>query len=256
MKPGFIFVTLCFLLTTLRAQEAKPFDEIQLQKPLSGRLVAQSDIDDSYDPFADYSEFDQDSDEESDIYFFRHGRFFTIGFAFGLRGFTDNLNSLYTSAPTYGLFLSYFFDMRLAVQFGFNTGDYAFNLSTPTDSETGNVSLTFLHLNLKYYFNTQNLTRGLANLNPYVFGGFSNLYRTYTLNSSDGFGKDATMGLDVGAGLEIPLFKKKSYFGIQGAYRFFTFKDEGALLELNGAPTTAKPSGDSYDLLGILGMNF
>ncbi len=256
MKSFIVFVSVGFLCLSLKAQEFKTSEEINLIKPLSGPLLAQSDIDDSYDPFADYSEFDQDSDEESDIHFFRHGRFFTIGFAFGLRGFTDQLNSLYSSAPTYGLFLSYFFDMRLAIQFGFNTGDYAFNLSTPTDSESGNVSLTFLHLNLKYYFNTQNLTRGLANLNPYIFGGFANIYRTYTLNSSDGFGKDATTGLDIGAGLEIPLFRKKSYFGIQGAYRFFTFKDEGATLELNGAPTTAKPSGDSFDVLGIMGMNF
>jgi hypothetical protein len=242
-----------FVSISAKAEDFLKLDQHQLQKPT---LIAQGDVDDTYDPFADYSEFDQDSDEESDIHFFRNGRFFTIGFGFGLRGFTDNLNSLYSSGPTYGLFMSYFFDLRLALQFGFNTGDYAFNLQMPTETITGNVSLTFMHINLKYYFNTQNVTRGLANLNPYMFGGFAQVYRTYTLNNVDGFGRDATTGIDIGAGLEIPLFRKKSFFGIQGAYRYFSFKDEGGPMTINQVPTNAVPSGDSFDFLGILGMNF
>ena len=32
----------------------------------------------SFDPFSDYSEFDESSDEEADINFFRNGRFLTV----------------------------------------------------------------------------------------------------------------------------------------------------------------------------------
>ena len=50
----------------------------------SSYLLAQNkgsgEDDDSYDPFADYSEFEEDSQEEADIHFFRNGRFFTLGF--------------------------------------------------------------------------------------------------------------------------------------------------------------------------------
>ena len=55
--------TFCF---SMAAQaQAEP------QKP--SYLLAQAEVDDSYDPFSDYSEFDEASDEEADINFFRHG---------------------------------------------------------------------------------------------------------------------------------------------------------------------------------------
>ncbi|MCE3011081.1 MAG: porin family protein [Proteobacteria bacterium] len=220
---------------------------------------AQSESDDSYDPFADYSEFDEASEEEADINFFRNGRFFTLGFAGGMRGYTSSLGSLYENAPTYGVYLSYFFDLRLAIQFGFLTGDSPFklNVNDPNKNLDGNVSLTMLNADLKYYFNTQNVTRGLADLNPYLLGGFSQIYRTLTLSDNPGFGRDATIGVDLGAGLEIPMWRRKAYFGIQGTYRYFSFKDENSfLLGKDGAPTTVKPQGDSFDILAILGLNF
>ena len=39
---------------------------------------AQYEGDDVYDPFADYSEFEENSQEEADINFFRNGRFFNV----------------------------------------------------------------------------------------------------------------------------------------------------------------------------------
>lgn len=220
-------------------------------------LLAQND--DSYDPFSDYSEFDEASDEEADIHFFRNGRFFTIGFAAGMRAFTDQLNTLYSSGATYGVFLSYFFDLKLALQFGFNTGDYGFQLTTPNEpSLNGNVSMTFIHANLKYYLNTQNVTRGLADLNPYFLGGFSQVYRTITLQGLDGFGKEAAIGIDVGLGMEIPIMRRRAYFGIQGVYHYVNFKDETTVIvnPISQTPSNHMPKGDTYDVMGILGMNF
>ncbi|MFN7453632.1 MAG: hypothetical protein ACK5RO_03130, partial [Pseudobdellovibrionaceae bacterium] len=85
----------------------------------------------------------------------------------------------------------------------------------------------------------------------------SQIYRTLTLSDNPGFGRDATIGVDLGAGLEIPMWRRKAYFGIQGTYRYFSFKDENSfLLGKDGAPTTVKPQGDSFDILAILGLNF
>ena len=44
---------------------------------------AQYDGDDVYDPFADYSEFEENNQEEADINFFRNGRSFNVNFLFG-----------------------------------------------------------------------------------------------------------------------------------------------------------------------------
>ena len=182
-------------------------------------LLAQVDPEEAYDPFADYSEFDEETDEEADINFFRNGRFVTAGLAGGFRGFTGGMGKVYKSAPTYGVFLSYFFDLRLAFQLGFMTGDHAVDIATlpPTAiTYTGNVSISTLNFDLKYYLATQNLTKGLANLNPYILGGLAQYYRTYTIANVEGYSRDSTMGVDIGAGIEIPLMRKKAYLGLQG----------------------------------------
>lgn len=251
MKPSLL---LSFALLLLSPSLSWANDS--LYRP--GILLAQADADDSYDPFSDYSEFDEASDEEADINFFRNGRFFTVGFTGGMRSYTDNMAKIYSSSVTYGLFFAYFFDLRFAIQLGFMTGDSPFEINAPpAGSLSGNVSFTFLQMALKYYFNTQNVTRGLADLNPYFIGGFSQVYRTYTLsNNTSDLSRDSTIGLDIGAGLEIPMMRKKAYFGIQAMYHMINFKDENSYVLINSAPTNAKVAGDSFDILGIIGVNF
>lgn len=227
--------------------------------------VAQMDPDEAYDPFTDYSEFDEESDEEADINFFRNGRFLTAGVGGGIRGFTGNFADTYESGPDFGIFLTYFFDLRLAMSLSFQTGDHGVRFQTESggivkDTFTGNVSITSINVDLKYYMNTQNVTRGLADLNPYILGGFGNFYRTYTLTSTagavDGYARDSTMGFDLGAGLEIPLMRKKAFLGVQAVYHYVEFRDESKL-HVDGGDKLVKPiSGDFYSLHAIIGLNF
>ena len=222
-------------------------------------LMAQVDPDEAYDPFTDYSEFEEESDEEADINFFRNGRFFTLGIAGGYRGFTGNFADIYQGAPNFGLFLTYFFDLRLAMSLGFQTGDHAvlFTSNNSSNTYTGNVSITQINVDLKYYLNTQNVTRGLADLNPYIVGGFGQFYRTYTLSGLDTYARDNTMGFDLGAGVEIPLMRKKAYLGLQATYHLVEFSDENKKYVNGGTEILDKPiSGDFYNMLVILGINF
>lgn len=221
-------------------------------------LLSQVDPDEAYDPFTDYSEFDEESDEEADINFFRNGRFFTIGLAGGYRGFTGNFADTYAGGPTFGIFLSYFFDLSLAMSLGFQTGDHAVNFTVNNKAKTytGNASLTSINFDLKYYMNTQNVTRGLADLNPYLLAGFAQFYRTYTIAGLDGFSRDSTMGFDLGAGLEVPLMRKKAYLGIQGTYHYVNFGDENKSYIEGQEKLDKNISGDFYNFLLILGMNF
>ena len=223
-------------------------------------LLAQTDPEEAYDPFTDYSEFDEASDEEADINFFRNGRFFTVGLAMGPRGYTENLVKIYNMAPSFGLNLSYFFDLRMAFALSLMTGDSSMAFKTSASSYTGTVSLTQIGMALKYYYNTQNVTRGLADLNPYFLGGFSQVYRTQTIPTLDTAGRDSTMGVDFGAGLEIPLMRRKAFLGLQATYHYINFSDENKDFIKNAGGGTEqlenKFSGDFYDLLFVLGMNF
>ncbi len=99
---------------------------------MPGVLVAQAEGgDDAYDPFADYSEFEESADEEEDLNFFRNGRLLTVGFIGGYRGWTQTLSKIYTGNPAFGLYMCYFFDLRFALQFGFLTSDHTITITGP-----------------------------------------------------------------------------------------------------------------------------
>lgn len=220
--------------------------------------LAQMEPDEAYDPFTDYSEFDEASEEEADINFFKNGRFFTVGLASGYRGFTENFASAYTAAPSFGVFISYFFDLRFAFSLGFMMGDHnvQFNTTNPAGTYSGTVSISTLNFDLKYYLNTQNVTRGLADLNPYVIFGLAQFYRTYSLANIDGLAKDSTMGMEGGLGLEIPLMRKKAFLGLQATYQYVNFADENKQFVQGTQKLQYTLSGDIYNALVILGMNF
>ncbi|MGE0634483.1 MAG: outer membrane beta-barrel protein [Pseudobdellovibrionaceae bacterium] len=229
-----------------------------LAQTIGPQALAQDTADETYDPFSDYSEFEENAQEEADIHFFRNGRFVTMGLVAGPRSFTGNMGKVNGSAPMFGLFLSYFFDLRFALQFGFATGDHPFAVSGEAKTFTGNTTLSKNSFDLKYYFNTQNVTRGLASLNPYMLLGISNNTRTMTLSGVSGFARDSAMGFNFGLGIEIPMMRNKMFFGAQALYQYVNFKDENLELEL-GKPavkTGVKPAGDILEIIGILGINF
>jgi opacity protein-like surface antigen len=235
------------------------FNESSDWTPKKGVLLAQADGDDAYDPFADYSEFEESMDEEEDINFFRNGRLLTIGFIGGWRSWTGVLNQIYSSNPTFGVFLSYFFDLRFALQFGYLTSNHVLLIPTngTFDTVQGNINITDLSVTLKYYFNTQNVTRGLADLNPYVIGGFSQIYRTANVTGNSQFAKDSAFGFDIGAGLELPMMHNKMFFGAQVMFQLVNFPDDGTMyLDDLGRPTGVSPNGDTWNALAILGVNF
>lgn len=228
----------------------------------SSTARAQADTEENFDPFTDYSEYDDASDEEADINFFRNGRFLNFGLLAGYRGFTGNYARAYKPALLYGFSFSYFFDLRLALSLGYQTGDHGVSfktLGTVNSQYQGDVSFSTIDVNLKYYFNTKNVTRGLADLNPYFIGGFSQYTRTYNLTNVLPSGSERVFGLNIGGGIEIPMLKRKNFLGIQLMYHPVTFSDETRefVEEASGSSQLEYPlNGDLFDLAFIFGFNF
>src|SRR4051812_7528412 len=84
---------------------------------------------DTYEPFIDYDEFEVADEEEADVNFFRNGRFLTLGFMLGSQQFTQGMGDLMKRGTAYGLYLSYFFDLRFALQFGYLTSSHAISVT-------------------------------------------------------------------------------------------------------------------------------
>lgn len=230
----------------------------------------QSTIDESFDPFSDYNEYDQESEEEADIHFLRNGRYMTLAFSGGYRLFTGGFSKAYTPNFQYGAEFSYFFNLNLAMTIGYINGDNNVrfnsysgpNMTTISQPYSGNVNIQSIDLQAKYYFNTDNITKGLADLNPYSFLGTTYNTRSYSLDEILGSTPDVVWGFKFGGGIEMPILKKSAYVGFQLAYRYIQFPDEnkGFIQEgedsNNTKPISPHLDGDLIDLTVLLGINF
>lgn len=232
-----------------------------------------TDVDESFDPFSDYNEFEQDADEEADINFFKNGRMLTLGLQLGYRAFTDGFSQAYTPSLIYGFQFTYFFDMQTALGINYATGDnnVAFNsyndaaLTDFSNHYSGTVNIQALDISFKYYFNTENVTRGLADLNPYMSVGAAYFIRTYSISSESEITPDTVFGAKASLGIEIPLLRRQAYLGIQGTYYYVQFPDENKhfIEEAKSTPSGFAPSpvsphldGDMFDISTVLGINF
>lgn len=237
------------------------------------KSVAQSapEADDSFDPFSDYNEFEQETEEEADIHFLRNGRYLTLGLLAGYRDFTKGFSEGYEPSLDYGVQFSYFFDLNLAAALSYTTGDHnvmfqsftSSNLSQVSETYTGTVNIQIFDVHLKYYVNTDNVTKGLADLNPYLMVGTGYFVRTYNLNESFTNDPDKVLGFRLGGGIEIPMVQRRFYFGAQALYNFVQFPDENNYyIDEGGSGTPSLKDisphldGDIFEVNFILGTNF
>ena len=238
---------------------AKKFVLILFLSAISFGVHAQYEGDEVYDPFADYSEFEENSQEEADINFFRNGRFFNVGLLLGGRMFTGGMAEQAPPTVAPGLTLSFWFNLRLALQFSYINsqhilGPFLQNTAEPNgDQISGTMAVTSLQFDLKYYFNTNNVTRGLADLNPYILVGFSQNYRTFSEVGQTQIFSDDGAGFDLGVGIEIPVARNEMFIGAQFVYNLVTFGSENA--PVNDSNDIFL-DGDMMNLHLILGFNF
>lgn len=232
-----------------------------------------TEVDEGFDPFSDYNESEQSAEEEADINFFKNGRFLTLGLTIGYRGYTDGFSQGYSSAVSWGFQFSYFFDLQLATSLSYSLADSGVDFKSFNDASftsvsenyTGNVNIQIFSLNVKYYFNTENVTRGLAELNPYVLVGVGQYTRTYTLAQQLELVPDRPIGFSLAGGIEIPIMRHRGYLGLQGTYHFVQFPDEGndRIEETKAgsadpvfSPVRPRLRGDIYEIITTIGINF
>lgn len=248
-----ISIFICSMALTSEARKRNSRSNNSSREPAAASNAEEGD--DAYDPFADYSEFEYESDEQADINFFRNGRMLNIAFTGGYNMCTGTLGQKVQNGIKYGFNIAYFFDLRFAMQFSYLSGDYPIAFTSPARRITGVGTFTTLAFDTKYYFNTQNVTRGFAKLNPYMLIGFANQYKTLNFVGVPGNSKQAALGFDVGVGIEIPFMRKKMFWGGQVAYHHTNFKDAFTDFVYDG-DNYGNQYGDQIDFLGIVGINF
>lgn len=250
---GLCLVISSILFTSLHSDAKK-------KRSKSGRTPAQESQDsdseeDVFDPFADFSEFESNPDEEEDINFFKNGRMLTVGFLGGMVNYTGELGQKHQSSFRYGIYASYFFDLHFAVQLQWLGTDSPVSYRSPSSNLVGNSSLNALGFSVKYFLNTQNVKKGLADLNPYFIVGMSSYTRVIHLSEISGSISDKPMGFNGGMGIELPMLRRKMFWGAQLTYDLVNFKDENRPFIWDDV-NYGTSKGDLWTLAATIGMNF
>lgn len=202
---------------------------------------------DTYDPFADYSEFAIIKEEEQDVNFFNDGRFLSLGFLLQRVQPVGDLAQVYGGATGIHVFVSYFFDLRFALQvnLGYQDHKYVTVQETPVSSS---ANFKDLGLSIKYYINPDRIVYSLSRFNPYLLTGVSLVTETRSLAGvSDVYEKTHT-AYNFGLGFELPLPGKKFFLSGQVVYNFSSSFGQDDLL--------GNKTGDFISTALSFGLNF
>lgn len=222
-----LFFTFCALYSFAPVQA-------QQENPLSSSDSAEfpgNDEEILSGPFSEYGEFDSSEDEAEDERFFQYGRFFGIGLGIGNTTPTGNAGKLYQGGfPTVDFRISYWFDFNFALNVNVQNSTHSYDVAPD-----GLTSVNFFRLlmQIKYYFDTRNLSAPITFVGPHLIAGGGLYRRTDNIGSGTG---DATIantiesvnafGFNFGAGFELTLKPKKTYLQLEALVHMVSFRDQ------------------------------
>ncbi|MCM2278334.1 MAG: porin family protein [Oligoflexia bacterium] len=177
-------------------------------------------------PFTEYGEFNEEAEEAAETKFFQYGRFFGVSVGLGYEGATGNRGLLWTAGmPVIDLKVHYWFDFNLALNLGFSTVKHDFETSDDNGRHV-DVNLMRMGFDLRYYFDTKNISAPISFANPFVLLGLGSYTKTQvSIVDSATADTQSAFGVALGGGLEFVMSPRKSYFQIEGKLHLPSFED-------------------------------
>jgi opacity protein-like surface antigen len=196
--------------------------------PPTDRTNKPEEEDFSTTPYTEYGAFNQDKEEEEDTRFFQDGRFFGVSLGLGVETVDGNRGALYQGGfPTFDFKIHYWFDFNFALDIDFYYAKHYFNSVSTLYNGYWNVNILHLGVDLKYYFDTKNLSAAISFANPYLIVGGGSYTKTQsnTIGNTTTSESDSQLGFSGGAGLEFALKPKKVYFTAEAKIHIISFQD-------------------------------
>lgn len=218
-KQVLILILLSFLISaSVGAEEPNSSAAGKSQK-------AAEDDDYSESAFSGYGEFHQTREEEEDTNFFQNGRFFGVSLGVGFQFVDGNRGALWQGGfPGFDFKVHYWFDFNVAMDLGFSTATHYYDTQTLGLGHV-DVNIFRVGLDVKYYFDTKNMSAPISFANPYILAGGGSYSKTEYTATQEVPDTNTSMGITMGAGLEFVLSQRKTYFEVEGKVHFVTYKD-------------------------------
>jgi hypothetical protein len=194
------------------------------EHPHSDRTQLPEEDDYSNTPFTEYGEFNEEEVEAAETKFFQYGRFFGFSLGMGYQGVTGGRGLLYQGGfPLLDMKLHYWFDFNLALDINFHTAGNHFSTADRGDID---VNILMVGIDLKYYFDTKNLSAPIAASSPYLIVGFGPMTKTeHYANQSVTTPAETSMGLAAGGGLEFTISPRRTFFELEGKFYYAKYND-------------------------------
>jgi len=243
-SPSSVFTGVVFLMSILL------FDATARAETKPKGPPIEEEVDDT--PYTRYGEFNDEQAEADATRFFQYGRLFGLALGMGFEGATGNRGALWQGGfPCVDLKVQYWFDFNFALALGIQTTPHRFATVAPTNDRTS-VTLTRLGIDLKYYFNTRDLSAPISFANPYVLVGFGTYTKAQASIQNAITDTDSHVGFAAGGGLEFVIAPRKTYFYFESKIHAATFKDTytDALAGGGANPQLADLSGFFYTFTG------
>lgn len=191
-----------------------------------GEKAGKAEDDDfSGTPFTEYGEFNEAAEEEEDAKFFQFGRFFGVSLGMGFQFVDGNRGALWQGGfPVVDFKLHYWFNFNIAVDMGFRTAQQYYDTTVQGLGHV-DVNMLWVGIDIKYYFDTKDLSAPISFANPYLLLGTGNYSKTQTSNAQQTQDQDNSLGVSGGAGLEFTVSPRKVYFELEAKINVVTFKD-------------------------------
>lgn len=230
-----VFLVSLFSFTLSSQTQAQAYD------------LVQSDTENVFEDFGE--EDDEFIEQEEDERYFRYGRFVSLGFGAGFTGVTGNRGQLYDGGtPTIKVNFVYFFDFNYAMNIAYVTSAHSFFID---DGAVGEADVTVDRwiYDIRYYFNTKDLSSLITTLNPFLFAGVGSWSRVHKFVDQGSSNKESAIGFSGGGGFDIKI-SRGTYIGIEGRYSMVPFDDRNTtFFQQFGFQDL---SGDFFDLTASL----
>jgi hypothetical protein len=179
----------------------------------------------------------------------QYGRLFGLSLGVGFEGATGNRGALWQSGfPATDLKVHYWFDFNVAIDLQYFTAPHFYETVRPINDRV-DVTMARLGIDVKYYFDTKNLSAAISFANPYVLFGAGSFSKTETSLIQGGEpANESTLGISGGFGLEFAIRPRKTYFYFEGKISSANFKDTSTTTQKDGDPDLEDLRGLFYNL--------
>lgn len=154
-----------------------------------------------------------------------------MGLGGGFTSASGNAGRLYQGGfPTLDFQLVYWFDFHFAFSLGIQNSKHSYDVQP--DGLTS-VNLFRFIPQIRYYFDTHDLSAPLAFVGPHLLAGAGIYKRTDNIGSGTGatttggtIQEEQAVGFNAGLGFELTLKPKKTFLDLNAAAHFVSFNDQ------------------------------